>query len=117
LHCCLPGPLDSVINLFYNIRVVESWVHKVYLQLGGRGCQSLKLWWTFLMSSSKLIVLNWCTLFNFHTKNDSNWVEIIGVSRVIFVDINSNNTTSSTDFSFRNLVFWNWFEFSAAEFI
>ncbi len=24
LHYCLPGPLDSVINLFYNIRVVES---------------------------------------------------------------------------------------------
>jgi hypothetical protein len=48
LHYCLPGPLDSVINLFYNILiVVESWVHKVYLQLGGRGCQSIKLWWTF----------------------------------------------------------------------
>jgi hypothetical protein len=34
---------------------------------------------------------------------------------IVACAVGSNIITSSTDFSFRNLVFWNLFEFSAAE--
>jgi hypothetical protein len=41
-----------------------------------------------------------------------------GTSQFLLLELNgrhSSVTTSSTDFSFQNLVFWNLFEFSVAE--
>jgi hypothetical protein len=40
---------------------------------------------------------------------------VIIVSSSVACAIGPSVTTSSTDFSFQNLVFWNLFEFSAAE--
>jgi hypothetical protein len=53
-------------------------------------------------------------LIDFHPIHDSERF-FFNVLRVWPVPLGPSVTTSSTDFSFQNLVFWNLFEVSAAE--
>jgi hypothetical protein len=57
-----------------------------------------------------------CGLANPNITNKTKRTTFHNKDRLVWpVPLGPSVTTSSTDFSFQNLVFWNLFEFSAAE--